>query len=208
MRYGYIRVSSRSQKTDGNSLNAQMEAVRNAGAEKVFVETYTGSKLDRPEFAKLMEVVKKDDMIIVTKMDRFARTVSQATETITNLIDQGVIVYVLNLGILDNSSMSVLVRNLLLSFAQFERDLIIERTQEGRAIARLNPDYREGRPKKFKRQQLELAIELLNNYSYSQVSLMTGISISTLTRAKRANKNEKNPNNIRPYRRFQDESAT
>lgn len=208
MKYGYIRVSSKNQKSDGNSLEAQMDAVRNAGAEKVFVETYTGVKLERPEFTKLLDVVKQDDMIIVTKMDRFARTVAQATETITTLIDKGIVVYVLNLGILDNSSMSVLVRNLLLSFAQFERDLIIERTQEGRAIARLKPDYREGRPKKYKKQQMDLALSLLDDHSYSQVSLMTGISISTLTRAKREKKNENSQNKIRPYRHYQDESSS
>lgn len=208
MKYGYIRVSSKNQKSDGNSLEAQMDAVRNAGAEKVFVETYTGVKLERPEFCKLLEVVTENDMIIVTKMDRFARTVAQATETITTLIDKGIVVYVLNLGVLDNSSMSVLVRNLLLSFAQFERDLIIERTQEGRAIARLKPDYREGRPKKYKKQQMDLALSLLDNHSYSQVSLMTGISISTLTRAKREKKDENSQNKIRPYRHYQDESTS
>lgn len=208
MKYGYIRVSSKNQKSDGNSLEVQMDAVRSAGAEKVFVETYTGVKLERPEFTKLLNVVKQDDMIIVTKMDRFARTVAQATETITTLIDKGIVVYVLNLGVLDNSSMSVLVRNLLLSFAQFERDLIIERTQEGRAIARLKPDYREGRPKKYKKQQIDLALSLLDNHSYSQVSLMTGISISTLTRAKREKKDENSQNKIRPYRHYQDESTS
>ncbi|WP_044914165.1 recombinase family protein [Butyrivibrio sp. WCE2006] len=188
MKYGYIRVSSKSQKNDGNSLEAQLEAVRKAGAEKVCVETFTGTKIDRPELSKLIDSINQGDMIIVTKMDRFARTVAQATETITNLISKGVAVYVLNLGVLDNSSMSVLVRNLLLSFAQFERDLIIERTQEGRAIARLKPNYKEGRPKKYNPQQIKLALELLENHSYNQVSLMTGISISTLTRAKREKK--------------------
>lgn len=81
--------------------------------------------------------------------------------------------------------MSVLMRNLLLAFAQFERDMIIERTQEGRALARTKPGYKEGRPRKFKNEQIELALKLLENYSYSQVSNMTGISISTITRAKR-----------------------
>lgn len=209
MKYGYIRVSSKNQKTDGNSLDAQMNAVRNAGAEKVFIEAYTGIKLDRPEFDKLLNTVKPDDVIIVTKMDRFARTVAQATETITNLIDKGVIVYVINLGILDNSSMSVLMRNLLLSFAQFERDLIIERTQEGRAIARQRPEYKEGRPKKYKKQQMELALELLKSHSYSQVSLMTGISVSTLTRGKREAKNNENDScKIREYQRLQNASTS
>lgn len=72
--------------------------------------------------------------------------------------------------------------------AEFERDMIVERTQEGKAIAKQNPDFREGRPKKYKRAQIEHALELLDSNSYSQVEQLTGISKSTLIRAKRKNK--------------------
>ena len=185
MKYGYVRVSSRNQKVEGNSLEAQIKAVKDAGADEVCIEVYTGTRIERPELNILLEKLCEGDTLIVTKMDRFARTVAQATEIINKLLDAGVIIHVLNLGILDNSSMSVLMRNLLLSFAQFERDLIVERTQEGRKLARQNPDYREGRPKKFNKQQIDLALELLERHSYSQVSMMTGISISTISRAKR-----------------------
>lgn len=183
-----MRVSSKSQQNDGNSIEAQSEAVKNAGAEQIIIETFTGVKFDRPKLNELLEVIQPNDMIIVTKMDRFARTVSQATETITKLLDMKVEIYVLNLGILDNSSTSVLLRNMLLCFAQFERDLIIERTQEGREIAKQKPGYREGRPKKFKEKQIDFAVNLLETHSYSEVALLTGISISTLTRAKREKK--------------------
>lgn len=81
------------------------------------------------------------------------------------------------------------MRNMLLSFAQFERDLIIERTQEGKVIARQRKDYHEGRPPKFSRQQIEHALELLEDHSYSQVEKMTGISKSTLVRKKRERAN-------------------
>ena len=91
---------------------------------------------------------------------------------------------VLNLGVLDNSSTSVLMRNVLLAFAQFERDMIVERTQEGRAIARTKEGYREGRPLKYTRAQLEHAMDLLKDHSYTQVERMTGISKSTLLREK------------------------
>lgn len=188
MKYGYIRVSSRRQ-IEGNSLESQQKAVDEAGADKIVIETYTGTKVDRPELNKLLSVLEPEDTLIVTKMDRFARTVSQATEIISTLIDNGIKIHVLNLGLLDNSSMSVLIRNLLLAFAQFERDLIIERTQEGRELARQKPDYCEGRPQKFKRKQIELALSLLENNSYKQVSMMTGISVSTLTRAKKRENN-------------------
>ncbi len=69
--------------------------------------------------------------------------------------------------------------------AQYERAQIIERTQAGKAIAKTKPNYMEGRPKKFTHQQIEHALELLKDHSYRQVETMTGISVSTLTRAKR-----------------------
>ena len=98
---------------------------------------------------------------------------------------------VLNLGILSNDSVSTLLRNVLLSFAQFERDMIVQRTQKGKAIARQHPDYREGRPKKFKPAQVDHALELLKAHSYKQVSAMTGISESTLLRRKRSKEQNK-----------------
>lgn len=80
--------------------------------------------------------------------------------------------------------MSTLMRNILLSFAQFEWDMIVERTSEGKAIARQNSEFREGRPPKYSRAQLNHAIVLLMQHSYKQVEEMTGISKSTLLRAK------------------------
>lgn len=185
MKYGYARVSTRQQQTDGNSLEAQEKVLREHGAEVIYSDSFTGTKLERPQFNKLVSELKAGDTIIVCKLDRFARSVGQATELITELIDKGVTVDVCNLGILDNSSMSTFMRNILLSFAQFERDMIVERTQEGKAIARLRDDYREGRPKKFSRKQIQHALELLKTCSYREVEETTGISKSTLIRAKK-----------------------
>ena len=185
MKYGYIRVSTRGQASEGNSLEAQREALKAAGAEILFEDVMTGRVVDRPKFDEMLKMVHKGDEIIVTKLDRFARSVGQASELITKLIDDGVIVNVLNVGKLDNSSTGTLMRNMLLSFAQFERDLIVERTREGKAIARQKPGYHEGRPPKFSKQQIDHALELLDDHSYNQVSEMTGISNSTLIRKKR-----------------------
>lgn len=185
MKYGYARVSTRQQQTDGNSLEAQEKVLREHGAEVIYSDSFTGTKLERPQFNKLVSELKAGDTIIVCKLDRFARSVGQATELITELIDKGVTVDVCNLGILDNSSMSTFMRNILLSFAQFERDMIVERTQEGKAIARQRADYREGRPKKFSRKQIQHALELLKTCSYREVEETTGISKSTLIRAKK-----------------------
>ena len=81
-----------------------------------------------------------------------------------------------------------LIRDVMLSFAEFERDMIVQRTMEGKSVARLDPDYREGRPKKYSRKQIEHAMKLLEDHSYTQVAEMTGISKSTLTRAVRNSK--------------------
>lgn len=192
MIYGYARVSTRGQAKDGNSLDSQIIKLKEHGAEKIYTDSFTGTKMDRPELEKLLETIKEGDTLIVTKLDRFARSVSQASELITTLIDRGIRVNVLNLGVLDNSSMSTLMRNILLSFAQFERDMIVERTQEGKAIARQKPDFREGRPTVYGKKQIEHALKLLETNSYKQVEEMTGISKSTLIRAKRKSEN---PNN-------------
>lgn len=188
MIYGYGRVSTKGQARDGNSLEAQEKTLKEHGAEVIYIDSFTGTKIDRPEFNKLLRLLEPGDTMIVTKLDRFARSVSQASDLITELIDKGIRVDVCNLGILDNGSMSTLMRNVLLSFAQFERDMIVERTQEGKAIAKLNPDFKEGRPKKFGKQQITHALSLLQDHSYKQVEELTGISKSTLIRAKRVTK--------------------
>ncbi len=185
MIYGYIRVSTKTQANDGNSIDSQMQVLKAAGVEKYYIDTMTGVKMERPQLNSLLEELVEGDTIVVTKIDRFARTISQATETIDGLIDKGVKVHILNLGILDNSSTSVLIRNVMLAFSQFEHDMILERTMAGKEIAKLKPGYKEGRPKKFKPEQIELAMELLKTNSYKKVSLMTGISESTLVREKR-----------------------
>ena len=185
MKYGYIRVSTKKQ-VDGNSLEAQEKAVLKAGAEEIFKDVFTGSKIDRPELKKLIQKLQKGDTLICTKLDRLARSTGQASSLITELLDRGIRIEILNLGTLENSSMNALLRNILLAFSEFEREMIRERTQEGKAIARQKPGYREGRPKKYRREQIEHALGLLDNYSYNQVEKITGISKSTLYRAKKA----------------------
>lgn len=185
MIYGYARVSTKGQAKDGNSLEAQEKALKESGASEIYVDAFTGTKTDRPEFDKLMDKIQKGDTLIVTKLDRFARSMTQGSELVSDLIEKGIKVYILNIGVIDNTPSSKLIRNVFFAFAEFERDMIVERTMEGKAIAKQNPDFREGRPKKYSRKQIEHALELLNSNSYKQVEDMTGISKSTLIRAKK-----------------------
>lgn len=183
MIFGYARVSTKSQARDGNSLDGQVQELKAAGAEKIYMDIFTGTKMGRPEFDKLRQKLRKGDTLIVTKLDRLARSVSKASGLITELIDEGITINVLNLGILSNDSVNTLLRNILLSFAQFERDMIVQRTQEGKAVAKAtNPSFREGRPRKWDDEQMDYAMNLLKKHSYSQVVKLTGISKSSLIR--------------------------
>lgn len=189
MKYGYARVSTKGQ-ADGNSLEGQGKILTEHGAEIIFTDTFTGTKLDRPELDKLLRVLQPGDSLICAKLDRLSRSVSQASNLITELISKNITVDICNLGILSNDSVNTLLRNVLLCFAQFERDMIVQRCTEGKEIARQNnPSFREGRPKKFKKEQRLHAIELLNSgRSYRDVENLTGISLATLFRIKKEEK--------------------
>ena len=188
MIFGYARVSTNFQARDGNSLEAQINSLKEAGAEKIFSDVFSGTKNNRPELDKLLKIIQSGDKLIITKLDRIARSVIHGIQLIENLSNKGVIINVLNMGIIDNSPTGKLIRNIMLSFAEFERDLIMQRTLEGKIVARQNPDFRDGRPKKFSRTQINHALELLKTHSYKQVSAMTGISNTTLIRAKAVQK--------------------
>lgn len=184
MIFGYARVSARKQ-LDGNSLEQQENQLKENGATEVYKEQYTGTKIDRPVFSELMDKLKKGDTLVVTKLDRFARSMTQGSELVKDLLEKGIKVNILNIGMMDNTPSSKLIRNIFFAFAEFERDMIIERTQEGKAIAKQRDDFREGRPNKYSKKQIEHALKLLDNNSYKQVEEMTGISKSTLIRAKK-----------------------
>lgn len=184
--FGYARVSSKGQARDGNSLEAQTKKLTEAGAKEIFTDVYTGTTTDRPELDKLLNILQEGDTIVVTKLDRIARSVQQGISLIDGLVEKGVKVHVLNMGMMDNTPTGKLIRNVMLCFAEFERDMIMQRTREGREVARQNPNHREGRKPIYTDEQINHALELLNGpYSFNDVAKMTGISKSTLIRAKK-----------------------
>ncbi len=186
MKYGYIRVSTAKQANDGNSLEAQENQLLENGIpkENIFKDVYTGVKADRPNFTKLLKILKDGDTLVVTKLDRFARSMIEVSKIVNELIEKGVKVHVLNIGMMDNTPNSRLIRNIFFSFAEFERDMIVERTQAGKEIAKQDPDFRDGRPKKYTKKQLEYAkqLKLEEKKTYKQIQLLLGISKATLCR--------------------------
>ena len=189
MFYGYARVSTTKQEKNGNSLDEQREKLQAAGAQEIVTDSYTGTKMERPAFTALLDKLAAGDTLIVTKLDRFARTAVEGGAIVKALHERGVTINILNMGIADNTPMGKLMVTMLLAFAEFERDMIVERTQGGKAIARANGKRVDGRPKKFTPAQLSHAMQLLDaGNSYTAVEEMTGISKSTLIREKRKTK--------------------
>ena len=148
MIYGYARVSTKGQERYGNSLPDQEEKLHQAGCDIIFCDSFTGTKMNRPEFSKLMSLITEGDTLVVTKLDRFARTAVDGITTIRDLIQRGITVKVLNMGQLDNSPVGKLMVTVMLAMAEFERDTILERMHEGKAVKKNNdPLWHEGRKK-------------------------------------------------------------
>mgnify|MGYP002854237138 CR=1 FL=1 len=181
MVYGYARVSSKGQAKEGYSLEVQEKELREAGASEVFFDAFTGTTIKRPEFDKLLEKVQSGDTIIVTRLDRIARTAKQGLIIVDDLMERGIEFRILNMGVFNNSPFGKLSRTMMFAFAEFEHDTMIERMNEGK---RTSGNF-GGRKRKYTKKQLQHAVKLLWSNSYNQVSAMTGISKSTLQRAKK-----------------------
>lgn len=180
IKYGYARVS-----TIHRDLQAQLHQLKKENCDEIFSEKFTGTTKERPEFQKLISILQEGDTLVVTKLDRFARSTQDAIEIIKDLFNRNIKVHVLNMGVIENTPTGKLIFTIFSAFTEFERDMIVERTQEGKQIAKQNPNFREGRPRKFSKHQINHALSLLENNSYKQVEEMTGISVSTLVRAKK-----------------------
>ena len=185
MIYGYARVSTAAQGRDGNSLEDQVAALERYGCQEIIKEAFTGKTMERPKFKKLLEALQAGDTLVVCKLDRFARTAIEGVQTVRELFDRGIRVHILNMGLIENTLTGNLILTVMLAFAEYERGMIVERTQTGKAVARQDPNFRDGRPKKYTPEQIALALSLLEQgNTYRQITAMTGISKSTLIRAR------------------------
>lgn len=180
MIYGYARVSTAQQ-----DYATQIADLKKAGATKIFKDKYTGTTANRPKFDKLMTTIKNGDTLIVTKLDRLARNTQDALNIVKKMNAEGVILRVLNIGTIDNSPSGRLIFTVFSAFAEFERDLIVSRTQEGKAWAKANnPNFHDGMPRKYTKEQIDFAWKLhtQNHMSYSEISKKLGISKATIYR--------------------------
>lgn len=185
MKRGYVRVSTRRQE-QGTSLDDQREVLEAEGCQEIYEDVYSGTSMARPAFDRLCADVQAGDTVVVCKLDRIARTETEAYERVVGWVRSGVKVHVLNMGLIEDTEVGRLILHIMLAFSEFERDMIVSRCQGGRAYKRAtDPDYREGRRPTYTKAQRDHAIDLLKDHSYSDVERMTGISKSTLTREAR-----------------------
>jgi DNA invertase Pin-like site-specific DNA recombinase len=146
MIYGYARVSTNKQE-----LDIQIKELKDKGATKIFKEKISGANADRKELNKLLKELKAGDTLLVTKADRIARSLTQLEKIVTDLTNRGVAVHILNMGLFTAENMENSITKLsfqvLGAFAEFERNMILERTQEGIRNAR-NKGVKFGRKSK------------------------------------------------------------
>lgn len=137
------------QKRDGNSLEEQVATLKKHNCDEIVYKAYTGKTMDRPKFKELFAKLQSGDMLVVTKLDRFARTAVEGVQTVRELFERGVIVRIDNMGLIENTLTGNLILTVMLAFAEYERGVIVERTQTGKAIAKANnPNFRDGRKTK------------------------------------------------------------
>jgi DNA invertase Pin-like site-specific DNA recombinase len=180
MIYGYARVS-----TDGQTLDAQMAALADAGAKKVFWEKVSGAKADnRPELCRLIKSIGVGDIVVVTRLDRLARSVRDLLNILAVISDTGASFRSLGDAWADTTTPhGRLLVTLLGGIAEFERELIVSRTQEGRRRA-VRRGKRMGRPPAltpFQREEIREALSQ-ETATAAELSRRYGVSKATIGR--------------------------
>jgi DNA invertase Pin-like site-specific DNA recombinase len=178
--FGYARVSTVDQ-----DYARQVEALKAAGAEKVFSEKISGARADRPQLAKLMDALKADDVVMVTKLDRLGRSTTELFALLDRIdrVDAGF----RSLGdpMWDTTTpQGKLLRTILAGVAEFERDIIQERTSEGRKRAMANGVQFGRKPKLTPHQRAEAIQRRAAGETLTDIAKSYAVDVSTISRLK------------------------
>ncbi|ORA63907.1 MULTISPECIES: recombinase family protein [Mycobacteroides] len=178
MLIGYARVSTAEQ-----SVGLQLDALQAAGVERVFVdEGVSGSVSSRPELDRCLEVLREGDTLVVWRLDRLARSLRHLLELVESLSQRGIHLRSLTESIDTSSASGRLILSVFGALAEFERGLIVERTQAGLAAARLR-GAKIGRPTAMSAGQVEQAKTLVSaGHRVGDVAQSLGVGRSTLYR--------------------------
>jgi DNA invertase Pin-like site-specific DNA recombinase len=181
--FGYARVS-----TDGQTLDAQLEVLKAAGCEKIFREKITGGTADRAQLARLLAVIDQGDVLIVTRLDRLARSTRDLLNIIGAVAERGASFRSLGDSWADTTTPhGRLMLTVLGGLAEFERELIRLRTGEGRARAKARGVHM-GRPPKLTPHQRREALQALASGTATQADLVRRFNASQSTISRLADK--------------------
>lgn len=175
--FGYARVSIEAQ-----NLDRQLDALKNYGVDIIYNEKITGTKKNRPELTKLLDRITEGDTVVVESLSRLGRSTKDLIELTEIFQSKGVNLVSLKEAIDTNSSTGKLLFTLMSAIAQFERDVIADRTREGLKSARAR-GRTGGRPRAYP-EQVKKAVKLYKTeqYSVKEIEELTGIKKSTLYR--------------------------
>jgi DNA invertase Pin-like site-specific DNA recombinase len=176
MLVGYARVSTIDQ-----NLSLQMDALRKDGCEKIFCDKISGGKTERPGLKEALKYTRKGDTLLVWRLDRLGRSLKHLIEIVTQLEEQGIGFRSLQEAIDTTTSGGKLVFQIFGALAEFERNLIRERTQAGLAAARAR-GRKGGRPKVLDKTKIELVCKLYEEkkHTIKEICRILGISKPTL----------------------------
>ncbi len=175
--FGYARVS-----TEAQNLDRQLDALKRYGVDIIYNEKMTGTKKDRPELTKLLDRITEGDTVVVESLSRLGRSTKDLIELTELFHSKGVHLVSLKESIDTSTSTGKLLFTLMSAIAQFERDVIADRTREGLNAARAR-GRKGGRPK-INSDAVKKAIKLYNTgeYSIKEIEELTGVKKSTLYR--------------------------
>ncbi|MBL6082758.1 recombinase family protein [Belnapia sp. T18] len=178
MHYGYARVSDASQNHD-----LQLDALRAAGCERIFVETASGTRSDRAELAKLLEQARAGDSIVCWRLDRIGRSLRHLIEIAEQLQHRGIALRSLTESIDTSTPSGRFLFNILGALGQMEREIIVERTRAG-LIAATARGRRGGRPPALDEAKVRAARAMLTSgtMTAAEVARQLGCAPSTLYR--------------------------
>lgn len=177
MLIGYARVSTQDQ-----NLELQREALTQAGCQKLFEDKLSGTRAERPGLAKALEMLRKGDTLVVWKLDRLGRSVKQLVVLVSELHKQSIQFKSLTDAIDTGTPSGRFFFHVMASLAEMERELTVERTRAGLAVARLS-GRKGGRKPKMTKSKIESAKKLLaSGIAPKDVAKNLGVSIPTLYR--------------------------
>ena len=179
MKLGYARVS-----TDEQETHLQIDALRAAGCQTIYQEKASGAKAERPELTRMLDHARQSDVVVVWKLDRLGRSLLHLIETVNILHQRGIQLRSLTENLIDTTSASgKLVFGVFALMAEFERDMLRQRTKAGLDAARKRGRV-GGRPRSIDKAGLKKANAMLRSgdYSRSEVAAELGVSRHTLWR--------------------------